>query len=100
MPSLATVACGPAGAALAVSMGWGDSEWGVEEEKWGEGSDMRGRMELERELELAGGLPELVVVPVPSLAAPAWAWAWALAEDRDERVELVKGGRSSEWLTY
>lgn len=55
---------------------------------------MRGRMELERELELAGGLLELVVVPVPSLAAPAWAWA-----DRDERVELVKGGRSSEWLT-
>lgn len=78
-------------------MGWGDSEWGVEEEKRGEGSDMRGRMELERELELAaGGLLELVVAPVPSLAAPSWAWALA---DRDERVELVKGGRSSEWLT-
>lgn len=88
-------ACGPVGgAALEVSMGWGDSEWGAEEEKRGEGSDMRGRMELERELELAGGLLELVVVPVPSLAAPAWALA-----DRDERVELVKGGRSSEWLT-
>lgn len=92
------VACGPVGgAALEVSMGWGDSEWGVEEEKRGEGSDMRGRMELERELELAaGGLLELVVAPVPSLAAPSWAWALA---DRDERVELVKGGRSSEWLT-